>query len=80
MPSDPVRIAEVSFTYLGYMRMKPFLPCLVMAFCLSGPVSAAERPDFGKPHLADVEQMLGERNRTLIASRRASMAAERALG
>lgn len=58
------------------MRLKSFFPCFALAFCLSGPLAAAGLPDPDQLRLADVEQLLAERNRAVIASRRAATAAE----
>ncbi len=58
------------------MRLKSFFPCLALAFCLSGPLAAAGLPNPGQLRLADVDQLLGKRNRAVIASRRAATAAE----
>src|SRR5512143_2694236 len=58
------------------MRLKYFLPRFVLAFCLSGPLAAAEPPNLGALRLADVRQLLAARNRAVIASHRAAAAAE----
>jgi cobalt-zinc-cadmium efflux system outer membrane protein len=58
------------------MRLKSFFPCFALVLCLSGPLAAAGLPHPGQLRLADVEQLLGERNRAVIASRRATTAAE----
>ncbi len=61
------------------MRLKSYFPCFALAFCLSGPLAAAGLPDPGQLRLADVERLLGERNRAVTASRRAATAAEAAV-
>lgn len=58
------------------MRTKPFLTYILLAACLAGPAAAAEPTNLGQLRLADVEQLLVEHNRALIASRRAAAAAE----
>lgn len=58
------------------MRLKSFFPCVALAFCLSGPLAAADLPDPGQLRLADVERLLAAHNRAVIASRRAATAAE----
>lgn len=58
------------------MRLKSFFPCFALAVCLSGPLAAAGLPNPGQLRLADVEQLLTERNRAVIASHRAEAAAE----
>ncbi len=58
------------------MRTNPFLTYFLLAACLAGPAAAAEPTNFGQLRLADVEQLLVEHNRALVASRRAATAAE----
>lgn len=62
--------------YPAAMRLKPHFLCVALATCISGPLLAAEPPDFGKLHLPDIELLVSEHNRPLIASRRATMAAQ----
>jgi cobalt-zinc-cadmium efflux system outer membrane protein len=58
------------------MRIKSFFLCLATLAGLSGNLPAAEAPAPDKLHLTDVDRLVGERNRALIASRRAVSAAE----
>ena len=58
------------------MHLKLSFLCVTLATCISGPLLAAEPPDFGKLRLIEVERLVSERNRPLVASRRATMAAQ----
>ena len=58
------------------MHLKLSFLCVALATCISGPLLAAEPPDFGKLRLIEVERLVSERNRPLVASRRATVAAQ----
>lgn len=58
------------------MHLKLYFSCIALATCISGPLLAAEPPDFGKLRLIEVERLVSERNRPLVASRRAITAAQ----
>ena len=58
------------------MHLKLSFLCVALATCISGPLLAAEPPDFGKLRLVEVERLVSERNRPLVASRRATMTAQ----
>lgn len=61
------------------MRIKSLFLCLTTLAGLSGNLPAAEAPAPDKLHLADVDRLVGERNRALVAARRAVSAAEAGL-
>lgn len=58
------------------MRLTSFFLPFAVLFCFSGNLPAADAPAVDQLHLTDVDRLVGERNRTLIASRRAVAAAE----
>jgi cobalt-zinc-cadmium efflux system outer membrane protein len=58
------------------MRKNPLLTLFFLGACVSTPLAVAVPTSLGQLHLADVDQLIQERNRTLLASRRAAAAAE----
>lgn len=67
---------KVASPIVAAMRTNFFLTLFFLGACVSAPLASAAPPSPKQLHLAELDQLVLERNRTLLASRRAAAAAE----